>query len=86
MFRLPLFVANYGITGCFNDLRTRYSKSGGNTQTRDAAAILRLLRPAFSFLPFRHGFKDCFLLWKGKHTGSLVSTPESLDISGFSRL
>lgn len=38
------------------------------------------------FLPFRHGFKDCFLLWKGKHTGSLVSTPESLDISGFSRL
>ena len=83
---LPPFVVNYGITGCFNDLRTRYSKSGGNTQTRDAAAILRLLRPEFSFLPFRHGFKDCFLLWKGKHTGSLVSTPESLDISGFSRL
>ena len=30
----------------------RYSKSGGNTQTRDAAAILRLLRPEFSFCLF----------------------------------
>ena len=49
---LPPFVVNYGITGCFNDLRTRYSKSGGNTQTRDAAAILRLLRPEFSFCLF----------------------------------
>lgn len=49
---LPPFVVNYGITGCFNDLRIRYSKSGGNTQTRDAAAILRLLRPEFSFCLF----------------------------------
>ena len=50
--RLPLFVANYGITGCFNNLRIRYSKSGGNTQTRDAAAIFGCCVPHFLFCHF----------------------------------
>lgn len=67
---LPPFVVNYGITGCFNDLRTRYSKSGGNTQTRDAAAIFGCCVPHFLFA-ISSRFQRLFSLVERKTYGQL---------------